>query len=231
MIQAANLDELSHAYLIEGERASVLHELLELFEKKFRIQTRGNPDVHIRQCETLTIGEGRILKQLASERAVSTASPKLFFVAFDSATREAQNSLLKLLEEPTPRTYFFVLVPNAELVLPTLRSRLMTATPRLGSFASKSGGSEEISDEAKQFLASASPERLDMIKEIVETKDKRRALELLSDVERTLYEKTALERMSEADRGTLSEISAVRKYISDRSSSLKLLLEHLALRL
>ncbi|HEY1095874.1 MAG TPA: AAA family ATPase [Alphaproteobacteria bacterium] len=43
----------------------------------------------------------------------------------DTMNRHAQNSILKLLEEPPKKTFFFLLVEQAGLLLPTIRSRAL----------------------------------------------------------------------------------------------------------
>ncbi len=47
---------------------------------------------------------------------------------FRQATREAQNALLKILEEPPATTVFFVLLPDDSILLPTVRSRVLIHT-------------------------------------------------------------------------------------------------------
>lgn len=58
----------------------------------------------------------------------------------DTMNRNAQNTILKLLEEPPAKTFFFLLVEQPGLVLPTIRSRCMSyALPAL-SFEDFSNG-------------------------------------------------------------------------------------------
>jgi DNA polymerase III subunit delta' len=54
------------------------------------------------------------------------SSAKARIVIIDQAERlnpQASNSLLKLFEEPPPRTYFFLIAPSPQSVLTTVRSR------------------------------------------------------------------------------------------------------------
>ena len=49
---------------------------------------------------------------------------KIFLINnFDISTAEAQNKLLKVLEEPPQNVYFIISVKNEEKVLPTIKSR------------------------------------------------------------------------------------------------------------
>jgi hypothetical protein len=223
MIQGVTTaDELLHAYLIEGECTHALSCLRDFLEEKLHLQLRGNPDVHVIEVETLTIDDGRRLKALSSQHAVS-ASPKIFIVSLQGATREAQNALLKLFEEPTPRTHFFLITANAHTLLPTLRSRLH----HVPLYAS----TLEVSDEARAFLQASPAERLAVVKEIAMLKDKQRARMLVRDIGRALYARSPVEKQSALDRELLREIGMLEQYFDDRSVSLKLILEHIALRL
>lgn len=54
-----------------------------------------------------------------------TNLPRKVFIIhnFDASTEEAQNKLLKVLEEPPENVYFLLSAKNEELVLPTIKSR------------------------------------------------------------------------------------------------------------
>ncbi|MDD2383741.1 MAG: DNA polymerase III subunit delta' [Sulfurospirillaceae bacterium] len=63
-------------------------------------------------------------KELVKEAYIAEAKTKFLIVVAKSYRIEAQNSLLKILEEP-PRNIIFVLVaPSKNAFLPTIRSRL-----------------------------------------------------------------------------------------------------------
>lgn len=65
-------------------------------------------------------------KELVKEAYIAEAKTKFLIVVAKSYRIEAQNSLLKILEEP-PRNIVFVLVaPSKNAFLPTIRSRLQS---------------------------------------------------------------------------------------------------------
>ena len=65
------------------------------------------------------------VREIRREMMIGSAKTRLFILHdFDKATNEAQNALLKVLEEPSPRTYFVLVTPHPEILLATLRSRL-----------------------------------------------------------------------------------------------------------
>ena len=60
------------------------------------------------------------------------ASVYLFFIE-NGISDAAQNKLLKLIEEPPPGVIFIFTAPSADLLLPTIRSRVQTFTLRAPS--------------------------------------------------------------------------------------------------
>ena len=116
-----------HAYLLIGA-SDTRDELISILEKKHTLIAQGNPDFYIRNFETLTIDDARELKVLHSSRPVGTAQKKIFVLTMNGITIEAQNALLKLLEEPAEYAHFFLIVPSAHLLLPTVKSRMLEIT-------------------------------------------------------------------------------------------------------
>ena len=158
---------------------------------------------------------------------------RFFIVSASSFTHEAQNSLLKVFEDPSPNVHFFVIMPSADGILPTLRSRFFII-PHESKYKTKKIHDEKIIS-AKEFLENTSASRLAMIKGVVEDKDKDKALALLNNIEVELHIKLVASvatssRVSQKQiAGFLEEIGRVKQYLHDRSSSVKLILEHVAL--
>ena len=221
-----------HAYLIEGEGEIVLDELFEFFEQSLGIAVKGNPDFLHLTFDSFGIDEGRKLKEMQTGKAFA-GDRRFFIVSTPSFTREAQNSLLKVFEDPSPNVHFFVVMPSADGILPTLRSRFFII-PHKSKYKTKKTHSEKTIS-AKEFLENTSASRLIMIKGIVEEKEKDKALALLNDLEMELHVK--LIESVEAPSGInskqiaefLEEIGRGKQYLHDRSSSVKLILEHVAL--
>nr|WP_122012003.1 DNA polymerase III subunit delta' [Maliibacterium massiliense] len=100
-----------------------------------RVYQLQHPDVHVvAPAKGTSIGVEQV-RALAREVFVRPfeAQMKVFIIEqADAMTTQAQNALLKTLEEPPADTAFFLLSDNMDLLLPTIRSRcgLMQA-PRL----------------------------------------------------------------------------------------------------
>ena len=208
---------LHHAYLVEGDRDIIVPELFGFIEKELGISSRGNPDVLVFEYETFGIDEGRYIKNLESLKPVA-GTRKIFIIAFHFITREAQNAFLKLFEEPNPSTHFFIITRSAEVLLPTLRSRLQVLTHF------KENKSSEL---AKAFLKAVPGKRMDLVKKMLEMKDKHSVISFLDALERELYAPGSLSFPGRAR--IFEEIQKVRGYAGDTGALLKMLLEHLAL--
>ena len=206
-----------HAYLYEGSQ-SALEPLVDAACKEFSFERENNPDMHVLQFEKFGIDEARELRAQAALK--TTSGHALFVVAIASTTSEAQQALLKLFEEPQAGVMFVVLAPHG-MALPTLRSRMLAFDVTLTGF--------EKSPSAVNFLKSTGKARSDQIAALLKDDEgtKERVRDFLNDLEQQLspYIKDARAREG------LADVAHVRSYLGDRSPSLKMLLEHLAVAL
>src|SRR6185295_6155447 len=120
---AQSLKKLNHhAYYMVGD-AQTHSDLIEYLTNTFQIKTRGNPDFLEKTFASLTIDESRQIKSFHETLPVDSAGKKIIILSIHSATTEAQNALLKLLEEPSSYAHFFLIVPSTHILLPTIKSR------------------------------------------------------------------------------------------------------------
>lgn len=223
LVDAHRKDSLFHAYLIEGEKETVLPELFSFFEKTLNIPTKGNPDFYFREFDNFGIDDGRALQVIASRKAI-TKYKKIFVITFNSINHESQNALLKLFEEPAPHTHFFMITAFADILLPTLTSRLLTIPRQSIDISEKSL--------ARKFLHSSKQERLNILGEIIENKDKAMALIFLNNLEAALYEGVNVVSAKGLSKDVISvfeEMNKARGYLRDRSPSVKIILENISM--
>jgi DNA polymerase III delta prime subunit len=107
-----HLKNLHHAYLLEGEREEILPEILEFVKDMEVIQI---------SLDSFKIEDARNLKSYEFLKAGDRK--KAFVITVNNFLLEAQNTLLKMLEDPIENTHFFVIVPDAKSLLPTFVSR------------------------------------------------------------------------------------------------------------
>lgn len=198
-----------HAYLISGrDEESVVHarELLGLTPQEHI----GNPDVHILTYELLGIADARMLQSWASQRPLARQE-RLFIIRAERILYEAQNTLLKLFEEPPLQSRFALIVPRTDLLLPTLRSRFQESVRR----------SVPTADLWREFMQRTLAAQMTEIAERTKAKDIPWVDAVLASCEAYALETDNTELMR--------AVLLARRYSAQRGASLKMLLEHVAL--
>lgn len=116
-------DKLSHAYLFSGPEHIGKMAVARAFAQKI-LPGASHPDLVILDSDSIGIGDIRELKDRAGRTALG-GGYKVFIISDASRmSREAANSLLKILEEPLGKTVFILIASSAEAVLPTILSRV-----------------------------------------------------------------------------------------------------------
>ena len=234
-------NNLHHAYLIEGIGEKVLPEILEAIED-LGIKTVGNSDfVHLK-ADSFKVEDARNLKSFSREKA-NSGGKKIFVISANNFLLEAQNTLLKMFEEPIENTHFFLIVPDTNALLRTFVSRFYVIKPKEGI---------ELK-EAEEFIKMPLQSRINFIKELVaeieESEEemvsldsaRSKALKFLNAVESVLHNKfiNNFSGLLHPSDGTfpvqnslqicLHQIFKVREFLRQPGSSAKNLMESVAL--
>jgi hypothetical protein len=214
---------LHHAYLIEGERQAIFLKLSRFLKDELGITAGScNPDFWYGEFEKFGINEGRQIKSLQCKRSV-TGLPRIFIIATYFFTKEAQNTLLKVFEEPAGNVHFFLITPSAENILPTLKSRLFIA-----SDYSISSLSKESTIQACAFLGGGVAERVKMIRPLIDDKDKQKTIVFLNALETTLHN-AVHDKEIQKYSDVFGDLMRCRSYLYGNAPSVKVILEHLAI--
>lgn len=144
MKHAVEQKKLSHAYILNGQRGSGKKLLARLFAMTLQCESgQSDPCGVCRSCVQAKSGNQPDIITLVHEKPTSISvdeireqlngdilikpysSPyKIYIVPeADLMTVQAQNALLKTLEEPPEYAVIFLLTENADSLLPTIRSR------------------------------------------------------------------------------------------------------------
>lgn len=142
---------------------------------------------------------------------------RMFVLVFRSITHEAQNALLKLLEEPPQTAQFFVVTSAHTELLPTLRSRLMLIATEDTAHDTTA---KAVCD---AFCGMSYAERLATIASRTTAKDDAWVDALMEGLEAYALEKK--------DAALMADMLMVRQYGASPGASKKMLLEHIALSL
>ena len=209
---------LHHAYVIEGEKGAVVQQLVEFFEKDLGIPLANNPDYWFREFATFGIDEARDVRERQSRVSASGQARNLFVISAERVTVEAQNALLKTLEEPTAGPHIFIIVPSSAEMLSTVRSRAVFLRSR--GLSSKK--------ESDAFLLSPYHEREKFLKSFPEDRERGRAGALLAGLYERIKEKFKESGNAQVYHDTLRAIEKCREHLGGRAPSVKMLLEYLA---
>lgn len=144
MKNAIQLRKVSHAYIINGEKGSGKKMLADIFAQTLQCQTKGTePCMECQSCKQAanrnqpdiirvthekpnTISVEDIRGQLNGDIMIKPYSSPYKIYIVDEAeklTVQAQNALLKTIEEPPVYAVILFLTTNAGMLLPTIQSR------------------------------------------------------------------------------------------------------------
>lgn len=144
MQDAVGQDKVSHAYILNGQRGSGKKLLAKLFAMTLQCESgKSEPCGECRSCIQADNGNQPDIITVKHEKPASISvddvrqqvngdimikpysSPyKIYIIPeTDLMTVQAQNAILKTIEEPPEYAIIFLLTENADSLLPTIRSR------------------------------------------------------------------------------------------------------------
>ncbi len=249
---------MHHAFVVEGDVDVSLASVLDFTDKSFGMP-KGHADVvYIDRIQgNFGVDDVEDVVQINSRKPIS-GNRKIVILAISTISHQAQNALLKVLEEPRPGTIFFILTRTAGIFLPTILSRVQIlrdtssaqdhgATDGTNkSVTTKNLSKEQIKEQkniSKTLSATAFVEhdissRLRQVKEILKMKDDEEVgdeqiFDFITNIEKEACVRTESIGMKDLKpRLLVAEVFAVvSDFVRDSSSSKKMLLEYLALRL
>lgn len=218
-----NKENLHHSYLIKGDK-DIVDELSLLLKEELGFNISNNPDFHKEIIDTFYIEDARTLKSKTFDKALSGENQKKIFVIFiNNFLVEAQNSLLKVFEEPLFNTHFFIITPNISMIVPTLYSRFYV----IKDFAEK-----EENKLILDFIKMNKKARIDFIKVFLKKEDeegaegsKTKVFNFLNELEGVLAKK------ENTDKSLFKKFFETRKTLRELGASPKMLLENIALQI
>jgi len=143
---AIEQNKISHSYIINGEQGSGKKLMAAIFAETLQCEDKGinpcglcksciqaesknHPDIIWVTHEKYSIGVDDIRSQLNNDIGIKPySSPyKIYIIPdADKMTEQAQNALLKTIEEPPEYAIIMLLTNNMESLLPTIMSRCVT---------------------------------------------------------------------------------------------------------
>ncbi len=221
-------ENLYHSYVVEGNPETVTHDLLELLKDREEIKSKS-PDVFLKVYDSFTMADSNKIKEWHAELGVG-GGKRICIIGADFINHDAERTLLKIIEEPADNTHFFIVVPNASILLDTIRSRThLVVTPKKEN--------NLVKKDAQEFISLNPRGRIDFISKRIkkykniESNSKLRndSILLINEIEKIIFEKFKLNKKNKELQFVLEEIQEKRKYLNLPGSSVKMILEHLAL--
>ena len=144
---AISMGKISHAYILDGEKGSGKNFLADIFAAALQCEGQGcepcgtctsckqaegknHPDIiRITHEKPNTISVDDIRQQLCGDIMIKPYKGPYKIYIVDEAEKlnvQAQNALLKTIEEPPAYAVILLLTTNAESFLPTILSRCVT---------------------------------------------------------------------------------------------------------
>jgi len=207
---------MHHANIILSDQ-DCREYIFDILVRDLSFNVNANPDFLLVENQSFGIDDARNLERWAIGRPL-VGETKVYLIITKSITHEAQNALLKVLEEPPVGTYIFINLENVGGLLPTFISRVM--------FLEISSEKDDIKNKfeknsGSRFLNSKIKDRLAMIRSLVKKEDKSNLKELIKDLEIVAFKENR-----QADQ--MKNILTAKIFASARGSSPKMLLEWLS---
>ncbi len=227
-----------HAYITDGSASVSTDRIMHFLKHTYGMETNNNPDILVYEYDFFSIEDARSIRAKVMTTPVA-GDTKAVVLIIERVYNGAQNVLLKLLEEPAKDTVVIIHVPFEAMLLPTVRSRVLPL-PKCAEYVHKQYV-VDVSGDAKKFISSPKDKRSLIIKKFTLGKDassrrelRDKAIHLLYDIEMVMYEKYKNEKNKSSIkklRAILSDIEELRDYLYDKASPMRMILEHVSLRL
>jgi len=202
-----------HVYGVSGNQ-----HVAQAIEQKCRLISKY---VTYTYYEKLKIDDVRGVKLLQNEKSTEL---KIFIISFHTATLEAQNALLKILEEPSGQTIFIIVSDHYDTLLPTLHSRISETQWD----SNEPSNSNTINYSFQEFNTMNLQERFDWIKT---TTDKKKSEASVRSVWESFFKQGQEYAQAHKNYVLLESLIDARSHISKNGSSIKMILEYIAITL
>lgn len=256
MLSYLKKETMHHAFVVEGDLRETRTAVFDFLKKEFDMDL-GHSDLVLLNRGDFGIDNVQEIIDVNSRKPVKGVY-KAMVVVLHSISHQAQNAILKTLEEPRPGTFIFILTNTSAIFLPTILSRVQVLRGAQFVGEINDASKEKISNKtvqskkdakrdeilsAETFIHNPQTERLAQVKKILDLKSDEEIgdseiFSFVQEVEKITYEISKTKK----DPGQNNTINCtqfdiaqiftkVEEYIRDTSSSKKLLLEYLAIRL
>lgn len=217
------MKEIHHSNIVlhtAGEQSLIF----DFVENNLDFKIQGSPDFLLLENESFGIVDARDFGKWVIGKPIS-GEKKVAVIVTGSITFEAQNALLKILEEPPLGTYIFIGLPNVGNILPTFLSRMQVL-----NYTQKKCTEDKTLDQnnkttSSKFFNSDIGSKLSITRSLSKGEDKVDMKNLIRDLEEVAYGEY-FKNPSYSDK--MKKILIGKIFASTRGSSPKMILEWLS---
>ena len=216
MLQTLSKQTLHHTNICVGRRDQIIQDVDACISRVAQESSRIERLVY--EYDKFLVDDA---EHIFSTHLHKTADGEMqiICISFNTTNIETQNKILKMLEEPRPHTYFFIIIPSLQIILPTIISRAQVFVYETQT---------EISEHTQKFIQGTVSDKLEHIKKLVETlKDekmnKQDVLYFVEEIEKHVHQTKNM--------NMLKKIIRIKNYMRDSGASTKQLLEYIAVTL
>ena len=219
---------LYHSYVIESDQDEVTIDLLDFLEVRKEIE-KNSPDVLCQVYESFTMDDASGIKDWHSRQGIGKGK-KVCIIATKFINREAEQTLLKMIEEPGENTYFFIVVPDSSVLAGTIISRVHI-------IKTEHEDDKTLQKLVNDFVLSTPKKRIEKVAEIIKENQSEEnsgqlrfyATSFVNELENIFHQKFMKDKNDRKTIFILEELQKSRGYLSTPGASVKMILEHLAL--
>ncbi len=179
------------------------------------VSKKEGPDVIHFHGARMGIDDARKLIEAAYQTPL-VESERHFLIAYPEFTPEAQNALLKIVEEPPKTARIYIITERRGSLLPTLASRLVHIDSEV-----KMGNQKSENNVFDEFNKEALKDSLSSIADHAEKKDDEWMRAIMNGIE--------LAAEKSGDKVFMRAVTDLRPYFGTPGASKKMILEHLSL--
>lgn len=166
------------SFIISSNHLSIQQEEVSKLLSEFRIQTidvtqikREEDEKTDKMKQSLGIGDIKRIQKKVFLKPMQSKYKAVIINEAELLTTEAQNALLKMLEEPPSHTIIVLLTANLESLLPTIHSRCKIILPQVAAENMSVENSEVQRKQLQQVLEGGVGESLNHAEVLAKKKD------------------------------------------------------------
>lgn len=214
---------LYHSYVVSGDDKTT--EYIKDFLIYRKEIEDNSPDLFVYSAATLNISSSSDINFWQNNKP-SGSNKKICIINTKFINKDAEQTLLKMIEEPKENTHFFIITPNHKILSKTILSRVHVVDLK----------ENQNTNKIEKFIKLNKKERIDFVTSFInDFKDSDGSGELrdaailfINEIEKIIYNKWKND-LKKDSQFILEELQKCKGYLNTPGASVKMILEYIAL--